>query len=54
MESNEDDPDFTILDPRNLLPFECILEPERPEIRIPKQYVPNNPAVGWDNQFLFE
>ena len=40
---NEDDRDFTQLDPANLLPFECILEPENPAIRIPSTFIPSEP-----------
>jgi hypothetical protein len=46
---NEDDRDFTDLDPANLLPFECIFEPENPAIRIPEYLIPSEPlASGTD------
>jgi hypothetical protein len=46
---NEDDRDFTALDPANLLPFGCILESENPAIRIPSTFIPNEPLAPVDN-----
>jgi hypothetical protein len=48
-----DDRDFTALDPANLLPFECILEPENPAIRIPSTFIPSEPLASGDNDALF-
>ena len=50
---NEDDRDFTDLDPSNLLPFECILEPENPAIRISSTYIPSEPLAPVDNEGYF-
>jgi hypothetical protein len=50
---DEDDRDFTQLDPANLLPFECTLEPENPAIRIPSTYIPSEPLSPDANDVLF-
>jgi hypothetical protein len=50
---NEDDRDFTDLDPANLLPFECVFEPENPAIRIRSTYIPSEPLAPVDNGLFF-
>jgi hypothetical protein len=50
---DEDERDFTDLDPANLLPYECELEPENPAIRIPSIYIPSEPLAPGDNDVFF-
>jgi BASS family bile acid:Na+ symporter len=50
---NEDDRDLTDLDPANLVPLECVFEPENPAIRIPSTYIPSEPLAPVDNDVLF-
>jgi hypothetical protein len=50
---DEDERDFSQLDPSNLLPFECAFEPENAAIRIPSAYIPSEPLGPGDNDVLF-
>ncbi len=50
---NEDERDFSDLDPSNLLPYECVFEPENPAICIPSTYIPSEPLASGDNDALF-
>jgi hypothetical protein len=50
---NEDDQDFTDRDPANLLPFECIFEPENSAIRIPSTFIPSEPLAPVDDEQFF-
>jgi hypothetical protein len=50
---NEDERDFSDIDPSNLLPYECVFEPENPAIRIASTYIPNDPMASGDNDQFF-
>jgi hypothetical protein len=50
---NEDERDFSDLDPANLLPHERVFESENPDIRIASTYVPSEPLASGDNDLLF-
>jgi hypothetical protein len=46
----DDDRDFSHLDPKNLLPFVCQLEPDDPNaVIVPKTYIYIQPPEPGDN-----
>jgi hypothetical protein len=49
---NDDDRDFSAIDPANLLPFVCDLEPHNPEAAmLPKQFVGTDRALYGDGVY---
>lgn len=44
--TDDDDRYFPELDPRNLLPFTCVLEPDDPTVeRLPKQHIATDQTI---------